>query len=624
MEVQPPLSCSLRVEALMSLDVLNKFKKFAARSKSAFAEMYERIRSDRSYMSGEGQWTKEDDNFIAPTRNRVTVNVLANQVHSVANKYSSYPFTWYTGDPNIDKEIDDFFSEDSNSFATEEALLDCVSFGLGVLCLGTDTTADGRNVPVIYAITDPERVMLDPDSTELDGSDAMEGALVDYRSKEWVRVHMGEEYIPNRKAKPVFDGAFSQPGLIPIVTYYWLDTDGCHVATFVNDVEVEEKDENGEVVDSVLPFMRIPIFPVYGERSWTNSDKVIYRGLIAKGKTVQKIVNYSMCQLIERLQLSPKPLFRGYMESFKGYDSYYKKIGSGQNPIAPAQRLANDGKTQLALPEVYNPNIQFADLQNITNGTMNMLSSITGVDSKGLADNESEITATAVMYTSQVFQNNIKHFFSHLRTSFKALGDTVMVLMGHDGQKIDVAQGPEAYMQLQVARQELSSLIGVVDPMQKGAIVNAILRTHPDNEILAQLYAELNAAPQPTQNEIQLQQLVEQMKTAIENKDAEILQLTAQVEAFQRSDKSQDKSHVYELEKMKLEHQYGMEDEILKAQLNQGADAEKEAAEAERERMRTEADARKAALDIESKNISLEIQKIKSASEIMNSLGGEA
>jgi hypothetical protein len=608
----------------MSLDVLNKFKKFAARSKSAFAEMYERIRSDRSYMSGEGQWTKEDDNFIAPTRNRVTVNVLANQVHSVANKYSSYPFTWYTGDQNIDKEIDDFFSEDSNRFATEEALLDCVSFGLGVLCLGTDTTADGRNVPVIYAITDPERVMLDPDSTELDGSDAMEGALVDYRSKEWVRVHMGEEYLPNRKAKPVFDGAFSQPGLVPIVTYYWLDTDGCHVATFVNDVEVEEKNENGEVVDSVLPFMRIPIFPVYGERSWTNSDKVIYRGLIAKGKTVQKIVNYSMCQLIERLQLSPKPLFRGYMESFKGYDSYYKKIGSGQNPIAPAQRLANDGKTQLALPEVYNPNIQFADLQNITNGTMNMLSSITGVDSKGLADNESEITATAVMYTSQVFQNNIKHFFSHLRTSFKALGDTVMVLMGHNGQKIDVAQGPEAYMQLQVARQELSSLIGVVEPMQKGAIVNAILRTHPDNEILAQLYAELNSAPQPTQNEIQLQQLVEQMKTAIENKDQEILSLTAQVEAYQRSDKSQDKSHIYDLEKMKLEHQYGMEDEILKAQLNQGADAEKEAAEAERERMRTEADARKAALDIESKNISLETQKIKSASEIMNSLGGEA
>ena len=595
----------------MSLDVLTKFKKFAARSKSAFAEMYERIRSDRSYMSGEGQWTKEDDNFIAPTRNRVTVNVLANQVHSVANKYSSFPFTWYTGDVDIDKEIDNFFSEDSNRFATEEALLDCVSFGLGVLCLGTDTTADGRNVPVIYAITDPERVMLDPDSTELDGSDAMEGALIDYRSKEWVRVHMGEEYLPNRRAKPVFDGAFSQPGLVPIVTYYWLDTDGCHVATFVNDVEVEETDEEGNKVENVLPFMRIPIFPVFGERSWTNSDKVIYRGLIAKGKTVQKIVNYSMCQLIERLQLSPKPLFRGYMESFKGYDSYYKKIGSGQNPIAPSQRLANDGKTQLPLPEVYNPNIQFADLQNITNGTMNMLSSITGVDSKGLADNESEITATAVMYTSQVFQNNIKHFFSHLRTSFKALGDTVMILLGHEGQKIDVAQGPEAYMQLQVARQELNTLIGVVEPMQKGAIVNAILRTHPDNTVLAQLYAELNSAPVPTQNEINLQNLVDQMKQAIDAKDAEILQLTTQVETYRKSSEDMKTSLRADFLKARQSHEFKMEEMALQAKLNHGADAEKAAAEAD-----------KAQMELESKAVQLETQKIKSAAEITKSIGG--
>ena len=205
----------------MAEDILEKFKKFAQRSREAYSEMYERIREDRSFMSGEGQWTKEDDNFIAKTRNRVTVNVLANQVHSVANKYSTFPYTWYTGDADIDKEIDDFFGEDSNRFATEEALLDVVSFGLGVLALGTDETADGRNVPVIYAVTDPERVMLDPDATELDGSDAMEGALVDYRSKEWIRVHMGEEYVPGKKAQPVFTGAFNNGSLIPIITYYY-------------------------------------------------------------------------------------------------------------------------------------------------------------------------------------------------------------------------------------------------------------------------------------------------------------------------------------------------------------------------------------------------------------------
>ena len=597
-------------------NILQKFKKFARRSRDAYSEMYDRIREDRSFMSGEGQWTKEDDNFIAKTRNRVTVNVLANQVHSVANKYSTFPYTWYTGDPEIDKEIDDFFSEDSNRFATEEALLDVVSFGLGVLALGTDETADGRNVPVIYAVTDPERVMLDPDATELDGSDAMEGALIDYRSREWIRVHMGEQYVPDKKAEPVFVGAFNNGDLIPIVTYYYLDTDGCHSVTFVNDKEVKGTDKEGREIESApLPMKRIPIFPVFGERTWTGDDKQIYRGLISKGKAVQRIVNYSMVQLMDRLALSPKPQFRGYMEAFKGYDSYYKKAGSGVNPILPSQRLANDKTTQLPLPEVYTPNIQFTDLQGIMDGTMNMLSSITGVDSKGLADNESEITATAVMYTSQVFQNNVKHFYSHLRTSFKALGDTVMVLMGHGGKKIDVAQGPEAYMQNQIARTELSALMGVVEPNQKRAIVNAILRTHPDNEVLAQLYAELNSMPEPSPMEQEMENVIAEMKKAIDQKDEEIMRLTAQVEDFQRSDRSQDKSHIFELRKMQLEHQYGMEDEILKAQLAQGTDSDKAAIEAERERIKLEAAAQKAAVDAEKGRMDLEF---KAASQQMD------
>ena len=587
----------------MPQDILEKFKKFASRSKKSWSEMYNRIKADRSFMSGEGQWTKEDNNFIAETRNRVTVNVLSNQTHSVANKYATFPFTWYTGDANIDREIDDFFGEDSNRFASEEALLDCVSFGFGVLALGSDLTADNREVPVIYAVTDPDRVMLDADMTELDGSDAMEGALIDYRSREWIRVHMGEQYLPEKKAKPVFTGALSNGELIPIITYYALDTDGCHVYTFVNDIPVDEfeVDEEGNetVKDNIIPIHRIPIYPVLGEKTWVD-DKVIYQGLIAKGKTVQRIVNYAMTQLIERLSLSPKPQWRGYMESFKNYDSYYKKAGTGVNPIIPAQRLANDKKTQLPLPEMVQPNIAFADLQGIMTGTMDMLSSITGVDSKGLADHESELTATAVLYTSQVFQNNIKHFFSHLRTSFKAIGDTVMSLLGHNGVKIDVAQGPDAYMQNQIARQELQALLAIVEPNQKRAIVNAILRTHPDNEILAQLYAELNSMKEPTAMEMEMQQTVMLMKKALDKKNQEIMDLTAQLEEYRKSNQSQVRSYEFELLKARQAHEFNMQELALKAQLEQGANADKIAAESE-----------KAQMDLEGKAIQLEAQKLK-------------
>jgi len=589
-----------------SEEIIRKFKRFAARSQDAYSEMYDRIREDRQFMSGHTQWTKNDDAFIEETRNRITCNVLSNQTHSVANKYSTFPYVWYVGDPEIDREIDDFFSEDSNRFATEEALLSTVSFGLGVMALGSDTTADGREVPVIYSIDDLERCLLDPDAESLDYSDAMETALVDYRSKEWIRVHMGEQYVPDKRSKPVFTGAFGKKDLIPIITYYYLDTDGCHSVTLVNDIVVTGVDEEGNetVEDTVLPIKRIPVFPVFGEATWNENEQKVYQGLIAKGKTVQRIVNYCMVALVDRLALSPKPQWRGYMESFKNYDKYYKQAGSGRNPIIPAQRLANDKTTQLPLPEPYQPKIEFADLQGIIDGTMNMMTSITGVDTKGLADNEGEITATAVMYTSQVFQNNVKHFFSHLRTSFKALGDTCMVLMGHAGQKISIAQGPEASMQNQIARAELTALMGSVEPNQKRAIVNAILKTHPDNEILAQLYAELNSMQAPTEMEMQAQMLLQQMKETIEKKNEEIMSLTQQLEEYRRSNQSQIRSYEFELLKQRQAHEFKMEELAVEKELEAGADAVKLAADAD-----------KAQLDVENKAIDLEIKKTQANTE---------
>jgi len=589
-----------------SEEIIRKFKRFAARSQDAYSEMYDRIREDRQFMSGHTQWTKNDDAFIEETRNRITCNVLSNQTHSVANKYSTFPYVWYVGDPEIDREIDDFFSEDSNRFATEEALLSTVSFGLGIMALGSDTTADGREVPVIYSIDDLERCLLDPDAESLDYSDAMETALVDYRSKEWIRVHMGEQYVPDKRSKPVFTGAFGKKDLIPIITYYYLDTDGCHSVTLVNDIVVTGVDEEGNetVEDTVLPIKRIPVFPVFGEATWNENEQKVYQGLIAKGKTVQRIVNYCMVALVDRLALSPKPQWRGYMESFKNYDKYYKQAGSGRNPIIPAQRLANDKTTQLPLPEPYQPKIEFADLQGIIDGTMNMMTSITGVDTKGLADNEGEITATAVMYTSQVFQNNVKHFFSHLRTSFKALGDTCMVLMGHAGQKISIAQGPEASMQNQIARAELTALMGSVEPNQKRAIVNAILKTHPDNEILAQLYAELNSMQAPTEMEMQAQMLLQQMKETIEKKNEEIMSLTQQLEEYRRSNQSQIRSYEFELLKQRQAHEFKMEELAVEKELEAGADAVKLAADAD-----------KAQLDVENKAIDLEIKKTQANTE---------
>jgi hypothetical protein len=260
-------------------DLLSKFKQFQSSSKGKYSELYNRISQERDFLSGK-QWSKEDDKFIAKSRNRVMVNVLSNQINSVSNQYAAFPFTWYTGEAKIDQEIDRFFGTDSNRFAVDEALRDCVGHGLGILALGSDTDSSGNEVPVIYSVSDFDRVLLDGDITELDGSDAMEGALIDYRSREWIRVHMGEEFVPGKREKMMVTAA-SCATLVPIVTYYFLETDGCHMVTFVNERQ------NGD--EQVLPIHRIPIFPVFGEMCWVDGKKS-YRGLVDKGMPIQKIV----------------------------------------------------------------------------------------------------------------------------------------------------------------------------------------------------------------------------------------------------------------------------------------------------------------------------------------------
>lgn len=595
----------------MEEDILNKFKRFQSRSKARYSGLFDRIRDNRKFLSNK-QWGKRDDKFISKMRNRITVNVVSNQCNSVANSYAAYPFTWFVGEPDIDKKIDDFFDNDANASASQEALLDTASFGLGVMALGSDTDEGGKNIPVIYSVDDLERVLLDPDSVELDGSDAMEGALIDYRSREWIRVHMGEAYLPDESAKSVL-GEAGCSELVPIITYYVLDTDGCHVYTFVNDKEVTEteigEDGTESVKDNVIPIHRVPIFPVWGERMWDDNDKKTYCGLVSKTEDVQRIVNYAFTQLAERLGLSPKPQWEGTADAFKGLDKYYKDAGSGLNPIIPHNRLANDKKTVLEAPKRFDNTVQFSDVQGIVSSTLDMLPSITGVDSKGLADVETDVTATAVEYTSKVFKNNIRHFISHLRTTFKSLGDTVVALMGFDGVKVKVTQGPEHYMELQVARQEITTLMPMVDPSQKQALVNALLRTHPCNEVLAQLYAEINSVHAPTQQEMQLQQLCEQMKTAIDGKDQEILNLTQQLEETKRQVENTDKGLQADILKAKMQHEFKMEEIALQSQLNGNADAEKAAAEAD-----------KAQMDVESKAIALETQKVKSAAEMAKAM----
>jgi hypothetical protein len=455
----------------------------------------------------------------------------------------------------------------------------------------------------VYAINDLDRVLLDPDSTELDGADMVEAALIDYRGKRWVELNYGPEWVPDEREQNIVP---ARKDMVPIVTYFVLEEDGCHVYTLVN---------NNAIDGGVLPLDRVPVVPVYGERWFDNEGDMHWGGMVAKARSIQKLVNLSVTQLAERLSLSPKPQWMGTVEAFKGLDKYYKDAGAGLNPILPYNRKSADQKDVLDPPQRFDAKVQFEDLGGIVGNLLSVMGSVTGVDAHGLIDQNTMKTATEVSYAAEAYSTNIRHYMVHLQASFKALGDMVAKMVGIEGQ-ISVAQGPIEWMGLKQARAEIVQLMQVAEPNQKPALIDALIQTYPDNPTMAKLYAQLHSLPTPTPLEAEMQQTAMLMKEKIDQQTQTIMQMDMKLKEYEQLLRDQKEQRELEIAKLQLEHQYDMENEILKAQLSSGVDADKAAIEAERESNRLEADAMSLAMKLDGEKQKLDVQRAKDNMEL--------
>ena len=607
----------LEEEVFDSQAIVDRFRDFRDRSKKQFDENYDAMRADRAYLNGQTHWDKKDSRYVSKARYRQTINVIKNNTNSVVNQYSLFPYTFYVGIPEQDQLFDGLMKRGSNSVASSEALRSSVSLGFGVLCMGMEN--DG--LPCIYSINDFNRIILDPESVELDGSDMTEAALIDYRGRRWVELNYGPEYIPGDRETNIVP---CRQGMIPIITYFVLEEGGCHVYTLINN----RAEDSG-----VLPISRVPVFPVYGERWFDDDGDMHWSGLVEKARSIQKIVNLSVTQLAERLSLSPKAQWRGTVAAFKGLDNYYKDAGQGNNPIVPYNDKDEKTGEKIDPPERFDNQVQFGDLTEITGNVLNLMGSVTGVDSHGLVDQGTQKTATEISYAAETFSTNIRHYMVNLMASMRALGECLGAMLGIEEQ-VKIAQGPIEYMGLKQARAEIVQLIQVAEPNQKPALIDALIQTYPDNPTMANLYARLHSIPAPTPMEAQMQQTIEMMKQKIDADAQQMQEMDKQIKYYETETRNSDKNIQLELTKMQYQHEAKMEEMALQAQLdgNQSAaqvqaDTIKAQAEIEKQAIGLELAERKARTDIavaEAKNqvalekadIDLAVQRAKGAAQV--------
>lgn len=586
-------------------EVLELWKDFEARSASKRSVQISRIKEDREFLSG-NQWSEDDSRLISKSRPRRTINVLANSVNSTANSYASYPYKWFNENEDVDAAGEAFLKSGGNARAAYDVLYSEVAFGIGYFAIGSESVTDENGerveIPALYSVDRVENVYFDPDSVEIDGRDAVEAAIVEFRSKNYIQAKYGSEWITSNGVRPVVNVSENlDPDMMCIVTYYRVEDGKCSVYRLLNSDFLDEPTQ--------IDLNRVPVFPAYGERSWNGND-IVWQGIVRKGAPIQKILNYSFTQLAERMAQAPKPVFLTTPQAVEGYDEGYRNFTNNLNPLLLYNATSGRDKSINEKPQRIDNQVQFADITQIISANLELLSTITGVDAKGLMGESPQITATEVLYNERQTQQTIRHYYANLRDTFKAVGEAVLRLMGFGVVNLDVIQGPSEFMEKQVARQELTQLAGIVPESEKMKIVDGILLSSGDNAILRNVLVALHSKPQTTQMEQEAFDTIEQMKNAIGQKDQQIAELKQQLEQWKQFVENDDRTTQAKFAEMQLKHQQDLESMAFKAQLDAGKDFEKSKAEAVSRQ-----------LELEKQAVELDAAKVKAGTEMIDAMG---
>ena len=598
------------MEEKLNIDeLIERFKKFERQSYDKFKDLFEQIKLDRKFISGDQVDTLDHtltDASIGEGVPLMSLNVVKNAIRTVVNTYLPNTYKWqYTNNQGVDVNLntiaDQFLSDADNSTATVEALSNAVGTALGVLVFSNDYDIDGSIKPVLYSIPDVTNVRLDPNASKLNFADATKAAIVEIKSKEWFKSNYGLEYL-NEYYKPLIDISedYDRKTMMPLITYYEKEDNQVICYKLAGSELLEEP--------QVLPYSYIPVVPVFGESDWANASKQSWTGITTIMRPIQRMINYAYRQIIIRASKVPKNTWVGGDEALQGREKYWQNSERNLNPIRIYNEYSKDHSRKLDPPHREDNQIVFEDVTALMDKSLQMTNSIVGIPAIGL-ESEIEKTATEVLSNQKTFNNNVRNYIYHLKYSMQLIGllfaEEIYKQPLYGKIKVSVVAGPDDAMSKQEARVQLSTYANLITSDEdKRKLLMAECAIENDNPYINNFAKTLQ--PMPSQGELQAQQMLEQANTEIKNRDQQILDLQKQINDLQLQQQLQAYSVEQQilLNNQKFEHEKEMK--LLDAQITAGNPAEM---------AKTQAEIDKAQMSVEKEAISLRKEQIKALNQ---------
>lgn len=552
-------------------EIINNCNNFLTRSDARFNSVINRALEDLQIYSGDF-WNDRFKKKYRRNKNRLNLslnnwNVLCN---AISSPVSNSP--WHTelcdktnGLEEIQELIDNIETDNDSKSAMIDAFRKACLTGYGYMIV--TTVADemtGEPKIVIESANRINAVAFDPSVATVEGSDAEEGAILNFIPLKKAKRIYGEDVVPmSYPMTPCFInvGDFKQWRMpedsVALISYYVKNESG-----YVDMYKIC----GDKVVESYeLPIKIIPIIRLAGNEIYHNGD-IDYNGIVQQTMSLELGANIAYSTLIERCGRSPKA---NYLVNVDAIDGLEQSMAMSNEDDSVA--VLWKGEHQ---PVPLTEGFQTGDLQATVSTCRTLLEDVTGIPLTGIQGGERERTATEILRQQISKESNTANYYNNAFKAVRAISKIIIqMITGGEDLKFTLENGPSVVTRQMKARQELTALATIMPDNMKPVIAKYFADTLKDDlgeelsrNIIANLPPDVQfvtEAQDPAAIHMmnQMKNQMDETMFALEQKNAECEQLRQQLNAAQlsmidrREDRQMDwqKFVVGEQDKMSLE-----------------------------------------------------------------------
>ena len=460
-------------------DIIEQCTDFLRRSSKRYSSTLLRATKDLRRYSG-GFWDDEYKRQYRKGKNRLYLalnnwNVICN---AISSPLSASP--WHTELVNqegelkqIQESIDQIEARNDVKTALMDAFRKDVLSGYGFGVVSTDLDEfTGEPTITLESVKHLQSVAMDPTCVTACGSDAEEGAIVNFISTKKAKRLYGDDVVP-------FDYPRSQPTLningleqwgcpedqVAIVSYYTKENDGVHYYKICGDVVVQHE---------ILPIKFIPIIRFAGNEILEDQGQINYNGIIQQTMSLELGANIAYSTLIERCGRSVKASYLINVDAIDGVEKSYANSDSDD-----ALAVLWKGEHQ---PVPLTEQFATGDLQGVIETTRTLMEDIVGVPLTGIPDGAPEKTATEILRQQTSKESNTASYFQNAFAACQVISKIFIELLnGGQDLRFKLENGPSVITRQMKARQELTALAGMMPEEMKPLIAKFFADTLEDD-----------------------------------------------------------------------------------------------------------------------------------------------